>query len=104
MKISRYNFMKKSINMFLVCALFLFKNVLAMPCPTNSSIIYKGYTPEQVIKECGEPTFKNSFTKVVDVTQKWEYYKPHAYDNNNAKIEIVIKNNRASNITVTDIN
>jgi len=87
-----------------ICLMFFSMSIFAMPCPTNSAIIYKGNTLNEVIKQCGEPLSSKKYIKIIDLTEKWEYYKSTANNTNSYKIEIIFKNNVATNIAVTNNN
>lgn len=84
----------------------------ALPCPTNSNIIYKGNTTEEIIKECGQPQSSKNYIKTVITAQKWQYYK-NQYNNQtfnqennnvNVKLTFVFNQNKVVNINIVDSN
>jgi hypothetical protein len=89
---------------FALILLIISTTVFSMPCPTNDQIITKGDALENVIEKCGSPASRKDSVLTIPILQKWTYYKPHSYDQNYAKLTILIKNNSVLNLTVNDNN
>lgn len=91
--------MKRIFTLLLILAS---TNIYALPCPTNSHIIYKGESLDHIRKFCGEPSAINTYQKSVNNLQKWVYYRP-AIDQKNAKIALLFRNQQVANIEIADI-
>jgi len=96
---------------------FISSASFAWMCPTTFNQISPGDTIDQVIRQCGEPTSKDTVEKFPSVPQKWEYYvavsqpyqatytpSPSSNSPNFAtiKMSVTFVNDKVINITVQD--
>lgn len=90
-------------------ALFFFLTLIptklfALPCPNGSGILYKGDSIEEVIKQCGEPTSKQSIQKIVSTMEEWIYYRSHYFDAGYTQVGILFENGLVKSIRINEIN
>ncbi|MBA3660729.1 MAG: hypothetical protein H0W64_03295 [Gammaproteobacteria bacterium] len=59
-----------------ISAMFLTQTSYAFFCPSNFNQIDFGYTPEQVVAQCGKPDKEETEEVTPEGPQEWNYYIP----------------------------